>query len=70
MTAKVITIRDDGTVNCSGNASDNASLTAMQASLSKLPGVSAVHLEQIRGSKPPLQFVFSFKFNNLGANEN
>jgi hypothetical protein len=38
--------------------------------LSKLPGVSEVHQEQIRGSKPPLQFVFSFKFNHGGASEN
>jgi hypothetical protein len=63
VTAKVITTRDDGTVNCSGNAQDNAALLAVQASLSALPGVSAVHLEQSRGNKPPIQFVFSFKFN-------
>ena len=63
VTAKVITTRDDGTVNCSGNAQDNASLLAVQASLSALPGVSGVHLEQSRGNKPPIQFVFSFKFN-------
>ena len=70
VTAKVIAIRDDGTVNCSGNAEDNAALLAMEASLSKLPGVSEVHQDQIRGSKPPLQFVFSFKFNNGGGSEN
>lgn len=63
VTAKVITTRDDGTVNCSGNAQDNASLLAVQASLSALPGVSGVHLEQSRGNKPPIQFVFTFKFN-------
>jgi len=67
VTAKVITTRDDGTVNCSGNAQDNAALLAVQASLSALPGVSEVHLEQSRGNKPPIQFVFSFKFNNGGA---
>ena len=70
VTAKVIAIRDDGTVNCSGNAQDSAALLALEASLSKLPGVSEVHQEQIRGSKPPLQFVFSFKFNHGGASEN
>lgn len=67
VTAKVITTRDDGTVNCSGNAQDNDALLAVQASLSALPGVSGVHLEQSRGNKPPIQFVFSFKFNSGGA---
>jgi hypothetical protein len=67
VTAKTISTRDDGTVSCSGNAEDNAALLAVQASLSALPGVSAVHLEQSRGNKPPIQFVFSFKFNNGGA---
>jgi len=65
VTAKVITTRDDGTVNCSGNARDNASLLEVQASLSKLPGISDVHLESSRGNKPPIQFVFSFKFNGV-----
>jgi hypothetical protein len=65
VTAKVITTRDDGTVNCSGNAADNASLLKVQASLSELPGVSQVHLESSRGNKPPIQFVFSFKFNGV-----
>jgi hypothetical protein len=63
VTAKVIDIRDDGTVNCSGNARDNAAALAMEAKLSTLPGVSNVHHEQSRGSKSPIQFVFSFKFN-------
>jgi hypothetical protein len=70
VTAKVIAIRDDGTVNCSGNAQDNAALTAMETKLSGLPGVSSVHREQSRGSKPPIQFVFSFKFNQGGGGEN
>lgn len=70
VTAKVIAIRDDGTVNCSGNAENNAALLAVEAGLSKLPGVSEVHQDQSRGSKPPLQFVFSFKFNNGGGGEN
>ena len=67
VTAKIITIRDDGTVNCSGNTDDGAALLAVEANLSKLPGVSGVHREQLRGSKSPLQFVFSFKFNAGGA---
>jgi hypothetical protein len=67
VTAKAITIRDDGTVNCSGNANNNAALLAMEANLAKLPGVSGVHQDQIRGNKAPLQFVFSFKFNGGGV---
>ena len=70
VTAKVIAIRDDGTVNCSGNAQDNSVLTAMETKLSGLPGVSSVHREQSRGNKPPIQFVFTFKFNNGGGSEN
>jgi hypothetical protein len=67
VTAKVITIRDDGSVNCSGNAQNNAALLAMETKLSAAPGVVDVHREQSRGNKPPIQFVFSFKFNNGGA---
>jgi hypothetical protein len=63
VTAKAITIRDDGTVNCSGNYQDNAALLKMQANLNALPGVTGVHYDQGRGNKPPLQFVFSFKYN-------
>jgi hypothetical protein len=63
VTAKLITIRDDGTVNCSGNFQDNAALLAMQANLSALPGVTGVHYDQGEGTKPPLKFVFSFKYN-------
>ena len=62
VTAKVIAIRDDGTVNCSGNAENNSALLAVEANLSKLPGVSAVHRDQSRGNKAPMQFVFSFKY--------
>ena len=28
-----------------------------------IPGIKDVHYEQGRGNKPPLQFVFSFKYN-------
>jgi hypothetical protein len=67
VTAKNITIRDGGTVTCSGTARDNAALQAMETRLAALPGVSEVHHEQSRGSKPPIQFVFNFKFNGGGA---
>jgi hypothetical protein len=64
VTARVITIRDDGSVNCSGNAQNNAALLAVESQLSGAPGVTDVHREQSRGNKPPIQFVFTFKFNN------
>jgi hypothetical protein len=64
VTAKAITIRDDGTVSCSGTEQNNAALLPVENKLSAVPGISDVHLEQTRGNKPPIQFVFSFKFNN------
>lgn len=63
VTAKNITIRDGNLVTCSGTARDNAALQAMETRLAALPGVAEVHHEQSRGSKPPIQFVFNFKFN-------
>jgi hypothetical protein len=67
VTAKNITIRDGSAVTCAGTARDSGSLLAVEANLIKIPGVSGVHREQSRGAKPPLQFVFSFKFNNGGV---
>jgi hypothetical protein len=67
VTAKNITVRDGDTVTCAGTARDSGALLAVEANLIKIPGVSGVHREQSRGTKPPLQFVFSFKFNNGGA---
>ncbi len=67
VTSKNITIRDGNTVTCAGTARDNAALLAVEARLGALPGVTAVHREQSRGNKPPIQFTFSFKFNNGGA---
>ena len=64
VTAKVISIRDDGSVSCSGNAQNIAALLPLEDKLSASPGVSDVHLDSSRGNKPPIQFVFSFKFNN------
>jgi hypothetical protein len=70
VTAKNIQVRDGDTVTCSGTAQDNAALLAVQAKLGAVPGVTAVHWEQSRGNKPPVQFVFSFKLNNGGSHEN
>ena len=67
VTAKNITVRDGDTVTCAGTARDNAALLAVEAGLSRIQGVTVVHREQSRGTKPPIQFVFSFKFKNGGA---
>lgn len=64
VTAKIVSIRDDGTVNCSGNTQDSAALLAVEGGLGKLPGVDLVHQDRFSGSKPPYQFTFSFKFNS------
>jgi hypothetical protein len=67
VTAKTIDIREDGSVSCSGNAQDNSSLLAMQAKLNQTPGVTGLHLTQVRG-KAPMQFTFEFKFGGAYAN--
>jgi hypothetical protein len=66
VTAKTIGIRDGNTVSCSGNARDEAALIAVQAKLQAVPGVTDLHLSQIRGNSPK-QFTFDFKFNSGGA---
>jgi hypothetical protein len=67
VTAKTIEIHDGGTVNCSGTASDNQALLAMQAKLRTTTGITDLHLTQVRG-KSPMQFTFDFQYG--GANEN
>jgi Tfp pilus assembly protein PilN len=69
VTAKTIDIRDDGTVNCSGNARDNTSLLALLKNLQAADGVTRLKVDQIRG-KDPMQFSFDFHYDNGGANEN
>jgi hypothetical protein len=66
VTAKNIQIRDASKVTCSGTTKDYAALLKMQKQLRESPGVSDVKLETVRG-KTPMQFVFSFNFNNRGA---
>jgi len=61
VTAKTIEIRDDGTVSCSGNAQNYASLLAMLANLRTMNGVSAVNVDSTRG-RAPMQFTFDFQY--------
>jgi hypothetical protein len=67
VTAKTIEIRDGGSVSCSGNARDTASLLAVLSKLGAAKGVSALKVDQTRG-KSPMQFTFDFQYG--GANEN
>ena len=62
VTAKVVEVRENGEVLCSGTASDSASLLRMLDRLHASPGVTAVHSDQIRG-KSPLQFSLNFRWN-------
>jgi hypothetical protein len=66
VTAKTIAIQEGGVVTCSGNALDNPSLLAMQASLSKADDVSDFKWVLIHG-KTPRQFTFSFQYGIGGA---
>jgi hypothetical protein len=66
VTAKTIAIQEGNVVTCSGNAQDNPSLLAMQASLSKADDVSDFKWVLIHG-KAPRQFTFSFQYGIGGA---
>jgi hypothetical protein len=69
VTAKTISIQNDDTVTCSGNAHDNAALLATLAKLRAADGVSDLKVDLIHG-KSPMQFTFDFQYGNGGANEN
>ena len=69
VTAKTIEIQAGNTVNCSGNARDNASLLATLAKLGAADGVSNLKVDLIHG-KAPMQFTFDFQYGNGGGNEN
>ena len=69
VTAKNIEIREDGTINCSGNARDNAALLATLSRLRAAEGVSGVKIDLIHG-KTPMQFTFEFRQGNGGSHEN
>jgi hypothetical protein len=69
VTAKVVEIRDPGTVTCSGQATDYNALLRTLELLRKTTGVSEVRLNTIRG-KSPMQFTFDFHWTEGGRSEN
>jgi len=66
VTAKTVEIQEGGTVSCSGNAQDDASLLATLGKLSATSGVSNLKVDLMHG-KAPMQFTFDFQYANGGA---
>jgi hypothetical protein len=62
VTAKTFEIRGGNNVTVTGTTRDNAALLRTHAQLRKLPEVSDLKVEQIRG-KSPAQFTITFRWN-------
>jgi len=69
VTAKSVEIRNRETVTCSGVARDNAALLRTLGQLRGANGVADLKVSQIRGKKT-MQFVFDFRWQEGGRNEN
>lgn len=61
VTAKIIEIRENGTVTCSGTARDQAALLRTMERLRSARDVVDVQLDMVRG-KAPMQFTFNFQW--------
>lgn len=61
VTAKTIELRDNGSVICTGTASDNTALLKALDKLRATPDIVDVQVDQVRG-KSPLQFTFNFQW--------
>lgn len=61
VTAKIIEIRENGTVTCSGTAQNQAALLRTMERLRSAKDVADVQLDQVRG-KAPMQFTFNFQW--------
>ncbi len=61
VTAKTIELRDNGSVICTGTASDNTALLNTLDKLRATPDIVDVQVDQVRG-KSPLQFTFNFQW--------
>jgi hypothetical protein len=70
VTAKSLEIRDLNTVTCTGTTRDNKALIDTLGRLRTNNSVSEVRVTSIRGSKPPLQFSFDFRWTQGGKSEN
>lgn len=69
VSAKTVEIRDLTAVTCTGVARDNAALTRTMEKLSSAPGVGDFHEGALRG-KSPIQFTFTFLWNEGGKRAN
>ncbi len=61
VTAKIIEIRENGLVTCSGTARDQAALLQTMERLRSAKDVADVQLDMVRG-KAPMQFTFNFQW--------
>jgi len=65
--ARTVEIRDLGTVTCTGTTRDNQSLFKTIERLRANKEVYELRVPQIRGTKPPLQFTFDYRWSEGGG---
>jgi hypothetical protein len=70
VSAKSIEIRDLNAVTCTGITRDSESMFTIWENLRRSGKVTDLHRPTTRGTKPPLQFTFDFRWNEGGRNEN
>ena len=66
VSAKTIEIRDLNAVTCTGTTKDRTGVIKVFEELRGLPEISEAGKVNIRGSKPPLQFTFDFRWGQGG----
>ncbi len=64
--AKVVEIRANGRITCSGTARDAAAWLRMRDQLSNAKGIADVQVEQVRG-KSPIEFTVNFRWEGPGG---
>lgn len=70
VTARTVEIRDLNAVTCTGTTRDNQSLLKVLEKLRAGGNAAGLRLDSIRGSKPPMQFTFGFRWSEGGSGEN
>jgi hypothetical protein len=65
--ARTVEIRDLGAVTCTGTTRDNQSLFKTIERLRANKEVYELRVPQIRGTKPPLQFTFDYRWSEGGG---